>query len=67
MVDGDAVFQVFLGVLDVCFKCFIWVFQMLQWLYTHVLRAYVSSVSAVSDVRFMCVHLDVAEVYLNVA
>jgi hypothetical protein len=67
MATGDTVFQVFLGVSDVCFKYFIWVFQTLQWLYTHVVRAYVSNVSVVSDVRFMCVHLDVAEVYLNVA
>jgi hypothetical protein len=35
--------------------------------YMGILQAYVSSVSVVSDVHFMCVYLDVAEVYLDVA
>jgi len=74
MATGDAVFKVFLGVSNVCFKYFIWVFQMLQWLYTHVARVYMFHVASVCFkcfsyfIRtFHVFHLDVAEVYLDVA
>jgi hypothetical protein len=53
-------------VSDVCFKCFIWILHMLQWLYTHVL--------SICFKCFICFrlmlqvfHLDVAKVDLDIA
>jgi hypothetical protein len=52
------------------FKCFIWMLRMLQWLYTHVasvcfmLQAYVFRCF---KRMFQVFHLDIAEVYLDVA
>jgi hypothetical protein len=66
MAAGDAVFQVFSGVLDVCFKYFIWVFPMLQWLYMHVANICFKCFSCFRC-TFYVFHLDVAEVYLDVA
>jgi hypothetical protein len=47
------------GVSDVCFKCFIWIFHMLQWLYTHVSSVYFK--------RFTCFRLMLQVFHLNVA
>jgi hypothetical protein len=58
-----------LGVLDVCFKCFIWIFQKLVWHciccndYTHMFQMHVSSVPIFRRMLQMF-HLDVSKVDL---
>jgi hypothetical protein len=66
MAAGDAMCSTVLGVSKVVFKYFIWMLHILQWLYTHV-----ASISFKCFSYFRCMfrvfHLDVAEVYLDVA
>jgi hypothetical protein len=66
MAAGDAVFQVFSGVSDVCFKCFYLGVSNIAMAYMHVANICFKCFSCFRR-TFYVFHLDVAEVYLDVA